>query len=39
MTASRAHDGSSVTDQITIGADETWGLLLDEQGTLPLQMY
>ena len=32
-------DGSSVTDQITVGADETWGLLLDEQGALPLQMY
>lgn len=31
--------GGSVTDQITIGADETWALLLDEMGALPLQMY
>ncbi len=31
--------GSSVTDEIIVGADETWGLLLDEQGALPLQMY
>lgn len=31
--------GSSVTDEITIGADETWALLLDEMGALPLQMY
>lgn len=29
----------SVTDQVTLGADETWVLLLDEQGALPLQMY
>jgi hypothetical protein len=29
----------SVTDQVTVGADETWVLLLDEQGALPLQMY
>ena len=32
-------DGNSVTDQITLGADEVWGLLLDEQGALPLQMF
>lgn len=32
-------DGSSVTDQITVGADEVWGVLLDVQGALPLQMY
>lgn len=31
--------GSSVTDEVTIGPDESWGLLLDEQGALPLQMY
>lgn len=31
--------GSSVTDEITVGADETWALLLDEEGALPLQMY
>jgi hypothetical protein len=31
--------GSSVTDEITIGADESWALLLDEMGALPLQMY
>jgi hypothetical protein len=29
----------SVIDQVTVGADETWVLLLDEQGALPLQMY
>ncbi|MEZ4771271.1 MAG: hypothetical protein R2844_22990 [Caldilineales bacterium] len=32
-------DGNSVTDQITLGADEVWGLLLDQEGALPLQMY
>jgi hypothetical protein len=32
-------DGSSVTDEITVGPDETWALLLDEEGALPLQMY
>lgn len=31
--------GSSVIDEITVGPDESWGLLLDEQGALPLQMY
>jgi hypothetical protein len=31
--------GSSVTDEITVGPDESWALLLDEQGALPLQMY
>lgn len=31
--------GSSVTDEITVGPDETWALLLDETGALPLQMY
>ncbi len=31
--------GSSVTDEIVVGPDETWALLLDEQGALPLQMY
>lgn len=30
---------SSVTDEITVGPDESWALLLDEQGALPLQMY
>jgi hypothetical protein len=30
---------SSVTDEVTIGPDESWGLLLDEQGALPVQMY
>ena len=29
----------SVTDEVIIGADETWGLLLDEEGALPIQMY
>jgi hypothetical protein len=31
--------GSSVTDEITVGPDETWALLLDEEGALPLEMY
>jgi uncharacterized membrane protein len=31
--------GSSVTDEVIVGADEVWSLLLDEQGALPLQMY
>jgi hypothetical protein len=31
--------GSSVTDEIAVGPDETWALLLDEEGALPLQMY
>lgn len=31
--------GSSVTDEIVVGADETWALLLDELGALPLQLY
>ncbi len=31
--------GSSVTDEIVVGPDESWALLLDEQGALPLQMY
>ncbi len=31
--------GSSVIDEITVGPDETWALLLDETGALPLQMY
>jgi hypothetical protein len=31
--------GSSVTDEVTIGPDESWGLLLDEEGALPLQVY
>ncbi len=30
---------SSVTDEVTVGPDESWGLLLDEQGALPLQIY
>jgi len=30
---------TSVTDEVTVGPDEAWGLLLDEQGALPLQMY
>jgi hypothetical protein len=29
----------SVTDEVIIGPDETWGLLLDEAGALPLQIY
>lgn len=29
----------SVTDEITVGPDETWALLLDETGALPVQMY
>jgi len=31
--------GSSVNDEITVGTDEVWSLLLDEHGALPLQMY
>ena len=31
--------GSSVTDEVIVGADEVWSLLLDKQGALPLQMY
>ncbi|HMQ54714.1 MAG TPA: hypothetical protein PKD98_21730 [Anaerolineae bacterium] len=31
--------GSSVTDEVTVGEDEVWSLLLDVQGALPLQMY
>lgn len=31
--------GSSVTDEIVVGPDESWALLLDEEGALPLQMY
>jgi hypothetical protein len=31
--------GASVTDEIVVGPDETWALLLDEEGALPLQMY
>lgn len=30
---------NSVTDEISVGADEVWSLLLDVQGALPLQMY
>ncbi len=30
---------SSVTDEITIGTDEVWSLLLSPEGALPLQMY
>jgi hypothetical protein len=30
---------STVTDEVTIGPDEAWGLLLDEQGALPTQIY
>lgn len=30
---------SSVTDEITLGPDETWSLLLDASGVAPLQMY
>lgn len=32
-------DGASVTDEIVVGADESWGLLLDEYGALPMQLY
>ncbi len=31
--------GSSVTDEVVVGPDETWVLLLDQLGALPLQMY
>jgi hypothetical protein len=31
--------GNSVTDEIVVGPDESWALLLDEEGALPLQMY
>lgn len=31
--------GSSVNDEVTVGADEVWSLLLDVHGALPLQMY
>ncbi len=31
--------GGSVTDEIVVGPDESWALLLDEEGALPLQMY
>jgi hypothetical protein len=30
---------SSVTDELTVGADEVWALMLDPSGTLSLQMY
>lgn len=30
---------SSVTDEITVGPDETWALLLTPEGAGPLQMY
>jgi hypothetical protein len=30
---------SSVTDEVTIGADEVWSLLLNPEGAAPLQMY
>jgi hypothetical protein len=30
---------TTVTDEVTIGADEAWGLLLDELGALPTQIY
>lgn len=30
---------SSVTDEITIGVDEVWSLLLSPEGAAPLQMY
>jgi hypothetical protein len=30
---------SSVTDQVTIAADEVWSLVLDPTGAAPLQMY
>lgn len=30
---------SSVTDEVTIGADEVWSLLLTPEGAAPLQMY
>lgn len=32
--------GSATTSsEVTVGPDETWGLLLDAQGALPLQIY
>lgn len=31
--------GESTTDTITVGADETWDVLLDVQGPLALQMF
>ncbi len=31
--------GSIITDEIVVGPDESWALLLDEEGALPLQMY
>jgi hypothetical protein len=34
-----AAGGSTVTDEIVVGQDEVWGLLLDSSGALPLQMY
>jgi len=30
---------SSVTDEVIVGPDESWGLLLDEQGAFPMQIY
>jgi hypothetical protein len=30
---------TTVTDEIAVGADEVWGLLLDSLGALPLQLY
>jgi hypothetical protein len=29
----------AVVDEVTVGPDEVWSLLLDAQGALPLQMY
>lgn len=31
--------GNSITDEIVVGPDESWGLLLDEFGALPVQLY
>ncbi|MCG3210419.1 MAG: hypothetical protein FOGNACKC_04050 [Anaerolineae bacterium] len=30
---------ATTTSDVTVGADETWGLLLDAQGALPAQIY
>jgi hypothetical protein len=32
-------NGKSVTDTVDVAADETWSLLLDENGAGPMQMY
>ncbi|GAB4455681.1 MAG: hypothetical protein Kow0031_37240 [Anaerolineae bacterium] len=38
-TVSFAIGGQSFSDSVEVGPDEAWGLLLDAQGLLPLQIY